>query len=167
MVLIDGKQVTEAKSMENSNDEEENLWIDILNQVQESSPNKLPSCKTLLVLGDNDSGKTATDRPSRILDQAIAPIAGYSDDGSDPCGVPAIHHLTDGAKSSGIVAVVQNHIRVAEFIHVDPTHAVPVYLKVGQRLSDGIHINSIGAASGYCGKDVMNLKFRGAAEGCG
>ncbi|XP_015918347.1 cytoplasmic dynein 1 light intermediate chain 2 [Parasteatoda tepidariorum] len=59
MVFLDGKQAADAKSAESSNEEEENLWIDILNQVQESSPNKLPSCKSLLVLGDNESGKTS------------------------------------------------------------------------------------------------------------
>ncbi|XP_035214284.1 cytoplasmic dynein 1 light intermediate chain 2-like isoform X1 [Stegodyphus dumicola] len=40
-------------------DDDKNLWLDILSQVQESSPTKLPSCKALLVLGDNESGKTS------------------------------------------------------------------------------------------------------------
>ncbi|KAL7300901.1 hypothetical protein TKK_0006453 [Trichogramma kaykai] len=37
---------------------EDNLWSHILAQVQAQSRNKLPSNKNLLVLGDNESGKT-------------------------------------------------------------------------------------------------------------
>ncbi|XP_023234140.1 cytoplasmic dynein 1 light intermediate chain 2-like isoform X1 [Centruroides sculpturatus] len=37
----------------------QNIWSTILSQVQASSPNKLPSNKLLLVLGDNESGKTS------------------------------------------------------------------------------------------------------------
>uniref|UniRef100_T1ISV7 Dynein light intermediate chain n=1 Tax=Strigamia maritima TaxID=126957 RepID=T1ISV7_STRMM len=40
------------------NDQEQNLWGSILTEVQASSTTKLPSCKVLLVLGDNESGKT-------------------------------------------------------------------------------------------------------------
>lgn len=36
----------------------QNIWSSILKQVQSSQPNKLPSQKSLLVLGDNDVGKT-------------------------------------------------------------------------------------------------------------
>ncbi|XP_077526589.1 dynein light intermediate chain [Haemaphysalis longicornis] len=39
-------------------DESQNIWSSILKQVQASLPNKLPSHKLLLVLGDNESGKT-------------------------------------------------------------------------------------------------------------
>lgn len=39
-------------------DESQNIWSSILKQVQESLPNKLPSHKLLLVMGDNESGKT-------------------------------------------------------------------------------------------------------------
>ncbi|CAK9814768.1 Cytoplasmic dynein 1 light intermediate chain 2 [Anthophora quadrimaculata] len=36
----------------------DNLWSSILTEVQNSSSNKLPSNKNILVLGDNESGKT-------------------------------------------------------------------------------------------------------------
>ncbi|XP_076321398.1 cytoplasmic dynein 1 light intermediate chain 2-like isoform X2 [Tachypleus tridentatus] len=36
-----------------------NIWSNLLTQVQASSPNKLPSGKLLLVLGDEGSGKTS------------------------------------------------------------------------------------------------------------
>ncbi|KAF5269240.1 hypothetical protein FQR65_LT02541 [Abscondita terminalis] len=38
--------------------EKENLWSSILNDVQNHGNTKLPSCKQILVLGDNESGKT-------------------------------------------------------------------------------------------------------------
>ncbi|XP_025832791.1 cytoplasmic dynein 1 light intermediate chain 2-like [Agrilus planipennis] len=38
--------------------EKENLWSSILNDVRDHGNNKLPSCKQVLVLGDNESGKT-------------------------------------------------------------------------------------------------------------
>ncbi|XP_058804730.1 cytoplasmic dynein 1 light intermediate chain 1 isoform X2 [Phymastichus coffea] len=37
---------------------DDNLWSSILAQVQNSNSNKLPSNKNILVLGDNESGKT-------------------------------------------------------------------------------------------------------------
>ena len=37
---------------------EGNLWASILGDVQKSSSTKLPACKNVLVLGDNESGKT-------------------------------------------------------------------------------------------------------------
>ncbi|ESO03306.1 hypothetical protein HELRODRAFT_185640 [Helobdella robusta] len=37
---------------------EDNLWVSILGEVLASSQNKLPTSKQLLVLGDNESGKT-------------------------------------------------------------------------------------------------------------
>ncbi|KAK2190337.1 hypothetical protein NP493_84g05025 [Ridgeia piscesae] len=43
---------------QNNEEEEENLWSTILGEVQSSSSTKLPSGKTLLVLGENESGKT-------------------------------------------------------------------------------------------------------------
>ncbi|XP_054164330.1 cytoplasmic dynein 1 light intermediate chain 2-like [Oppia nitens] len=39
--------------------EEQNIWSSILTQVQTSATNKLPSNKSIIVLGDNDSGKTS------------------------------------------------------------------------------------------------------------
>ncbi|CAG2167740.1 unnamed protein product [Oppiella nova] len=39
--------------------EEQNIWSSILTQVQTSASNKLPSNKAIVVLGDNDSGKTS------------------------------------------------------------------------------------------------------------
>ncbi|KAK4302662.1 hypothetical protein Pmani_025263 [Petrolisthes manimaculis] len=39
-------------------EEKENLWKKILGEVQSSERNKLPSNKSVLVLGDNESGKT-------------------------------------------------------------------------------------------------------------
>lgn len=52
-------KISNVDSKNEEKDEDENLWLDILSQVQESSSNKLPSCKHLLVLGDNESGKTS------------------------------------------------------------------------------------------------------------
>lgn len=56
---------TEATATQNQtdgttkeDDERQNIWSSILKQVQASLPNKLPSHKLLLVLGDNESGKT-------------------------------------------------------------------------------------------------------------
>ncbi|KAF2349071.1 Dynein family light intermediate chain [Trinorchestia longiramus] len=40
------------------NEENENVWTKILAEVQSTERNKLPSCKSLLVLGDSESGKT-------------------------------------------------------------------------------------------------------------
>lgn len=39
--------------------EERDIWSSILQQVQKTATNKLPSNKSILVLGDNDSGKTS------------------------------------------------------------------------------------------------------------
>ncbi|XP_054283012.1 cytoplasmic dynein 1 light intermediate chain 2 isoform X2 [Macrosteles quadrilineatus] len=39
-------------------EDKENLWTSILAEVQKKGNTKLPSCKQLLVLGDNESGKT-------------------------------------------------------------------------------------------------------------
>ncbi|KAK6185039.1 hypothetical protein SNE40_007361 [Patella caerulea] len=41
-----------------SSDESQNLWASILSEVQSSSASKLSNSRTVLVLGDNDSGKT-------------------------------------------------------------------------------------------------------------
>ncbi|XP_052231660.1 cytoplasmic dynein 1 light intermediate chain 2-like isoform X2 [Dreissena polymorpha] len=38
--------------------ESQNLWSTILSEVQSSSASKLPTSKSVIVLGDNDSGKT-------------------------------------------------------------------------------------------------------------
>ncbi|XP_001606117.1 cytoplasmic dynein 1 light intermediate chain 1 isoform X1 [Nasonia vitripennis] len=48
----------QAKKKDKSLENEDNLWSSILAQVQNSSNNKLPSNKNVLVLGDNESGKT-------------------------------------------------------------------------------------------------------------
>lgn len=40
------------------NDVQENLWTSILSEVQQQGSTKLPSCKNVLVLGNNESGKT-------------------------------------------------------------------------------------------------------------
>jgi dynein light intermediate chain 1 len=39
-------------------DDDQNLWANLLSEVQSRSSTKLPSSKSLLVLGDNESGKT-------------------------------------------------------------------------------------------------------------
>ncbi|XP_046578274.1 LOW QUALITY PROTEIN: cytoplasmic dynein 1 light intermediate chain 2-like [Haliotis rubra] len=41
-----------------STDDSQNLWAHILSEVQSSSASKLSSSRSVLVLGDNDSGKT-------------------------------------------------------------------------------------------------------------
>lgn len=48
-----------ANATVNNNVDEQNIWSSILQQVQKTSTNKLPSNKSILVLGDNDSGKTS------------------------------------------------------------------------------------------------------------
>lgn len=60
-VLVKMAQVREVMSAENNNKNEppkENLWAQILNDVQNHGNPKLPSCKQIVVLGDNESGKT-------------------------------------------------------------------------------------------------------------
>ncbi|XP_022240059.1 cytoplasmic dynein 1 light intermediate chain 2-like [Limulus polyphemus] len=52
---IDYFQIDESKN----ETEGESVWSTILSQVHASSPNKLPSCKLLLTLGDDESGKTS------------------------------------------------------------------------------------------------------------
>ncbi|BES88603.1 dynein light intermediate chain [Nesidiocoris tenuis] len=47
-----------SNSKKDSTDSEENLWTSILTEVQTKGSNKLPSNKQILVLGDNESGKT-------------------------------------------------------------------------------------------------------------
>ncbi|KAG8179940.1 hypothetical protein JTE90_025264 [Oedothorax gibbosus] len=60
MAFLGVKGNADVKSEENEEDSENaNLWLEILQEVQESSSHKLPSCKTLLVLGDNETGKTS------------------------------------------------------------------------------------------------------------
>lgn len=60
MALLGVKTNADVKLDEKLEDvDNANLWLEILQEVQESSSNKLPSCKTLLVLGDNESGKTS------------------------------------------------------------------------------------------------------------
>ncbi|GFY63408.1 cytoplasmic dynein 1 light intermediate chain 2 [Trichonephila inaurata madagascariensis] len=60
MALLGVKTNADVKLDEKFEDvDNANLWLEILQEVQESSSNKLPSCKTLLVLGDNESGKTS------------------------------------------------------------------------------------------------------------
>ncbi|RWS26890.1 cytoplasmic dynein 1 light intermediate chain 2-like protein [Leptotrombidium deliense] len=45
--------------MENGECNEEHVWLTILQQVQSSSSNKLPSNKAVLVCGENETGKTS------------------------------------------------------------------------------------------------------------
>ncbi|CAL1299190.1 unnamed protein product [Larinioides sclopetarius] len=60
MALLGVKSNADVKLEDKFEDADNaNLWLEILQEVQESSSNKLPSCKTLLVLGDNESGKTS------------------------------------------------------------------------------------------------------------
>lgn len=47
-----------SESPERDAAQKENLWSSILNDVQNHGNTKLPSCKQILVLGDNESGKT-------------------------------------------------------------------------------------------------------------
>ncbi|XP_055389678.1 cytoplasmic dynein 1 light intermediate chain 1 [Condylostylus longicornis] len=50
--------VTSSNKKKDAVDSKENLWSAILNEVQKQSSTKLPSNKSLLVLGDNATGKT-------------------------------------------------------------------------------------------------------------
>lgn len=47
------------ETSETSRDEGQNIWSSVLTQVETSSSNKLPSRKAVLVLGENESGKTS------------------------------------------------------------------------------------------------------------
>ncbi|XP_013786624.1 cytoplasmic dynein 1 light intermediate chain 2-like [Limulus polyphemus] len=60
MALV-GQGITGTAQLEESKDETDNqsVWSTILSQVQASSPNKLPSCKLVLIMGDDESGKTS------------------------------------------------------------------------------------------------------------
>lgn len=49
---------TESENANNDSATKENLWSSILNDVQNHSNPKLPSCKQIVVLGDNETGKT-------------------------------------------------------------------------------------------------------------
>ncbi|XP_063951050.1 cytoplasmic dynein 1 light intermediate chain 2-like isoform X1 [Lytechinus pictus] len=55
-----GKKSAKASSAERENDEDEsqNLWTSILSEVSSHSSSKLPSCKSILVLGEDETGKT-------------------------------------------------------------------------------------------------------------
>ncbi|CAL4063467.1 unnamed protein product, partial [Meganyctiphanes norvegica] len=57
MRLQSEKQV-QNRLLRESSGEKKSLWKKILGEVQSSERNKLPSCKSVLVLGDNESGKT-------------------------------------------------------------------------------------------------------------
>ncbi|XP_022238580.1 cytoplasmic dynein 1 light intermediate chain 2-like isoform X1 [Limulus polyphemus] len=56
-----GEKMTEPTQPNELKDEKEgiSIWSTILSQVQASSPNKLPSCKLVLILGDDECGKTS------------------------------------------------------------------------------------------------------------
>ncbi|XP_076332451.1 cytoplasmic dynein 1 light intermediate chain 2-like isoform X2 [Tachypleus tridentatus] len=56
-----GERTTDYFQIDQSKNktEGESVWSTILSQVHASSPNKLPSCKLLLTLGDDESGKTS------------------------------------------------------------------------------------------------------------
>ncbi|KAG5330390.1 DC1L2 protein, partial [Acromyrmex charruanus] len=54
MLQSNGFQTKKKEDVENK----DNLWSSILAEVQNSGNNKLPSNKNVLVLGDNESGKT-------------------------------------------------------------------------------------------------------------
>ncbi|PIK43564.1 putative cytoplasmic dynein 1 light intermediate chain 2 isoform X3 [Apostichopus japonicus] len=43
---------------ENEEDEQQNLWSSILSEVSSHTSSKLPTCKTVIVLGEDESGKT-------------------------------------------------------------------------------------------------------------
>ncbi|XP_013419825.1 cytoplasmic dynein 1 light intermediate chain 2 isoform X1 [Lingula anatina] len=59
MAPIGEKSAVDSVSGEKTDEEEgQNLWAVILSEVQSSSTSKLPACKSVLVLGDGESGKT-------------------------------------------------------------------------------------------------------------
>ncbi|XP_072013070.1 cytoplasmic dynein 1 light intermediate chain 2-like isoform X2 [Amphiura filiformis] len=58
MAPIGERSNANAGNMENAEDESQNLWTSILGEVSTHSTSKLPSCKSILVLGDDESGKT-------------------------------------------------------------------------------------------------------------
>ncbi|XP_011676218.1 cytoplasmic dynein 1 light intermediate chain 2 isoform X3 [Strongylocentrotus purpuratus] len=55
-----GEKSAKASSAEKENDDDEpqNLWTSILSEVSSHSSSKLPSCKSILVLGEDETGKT-------------------------------------------------------------------------------------------------------------
>ncbi|KAJ8041986.1 Cytoplasmic dynein 1 light intermediate chain 2 [Holothuria leucospilota] len=56
-----GQQSTVSQTgnaAENDEDEQQNLWSSILSEVSSHTSSKLPACKTVIVLGEDESGKT-------------------------------------------------------------------------------------------------------------
>lgn len=47
-----------GNAAENDEDEQQNLWSSILGEVTSHTSSKLPACKTVIVLGEDESGKT-------------------------------------------------------------------------------------------------------------
>ncbi|XP_046398402.1 cytoplasmic dynein 1 light intermediate chain 2 isoform X1 [Ischnura elegans] len=58
IVVKDELTGVSSKRKDGPPDSKENLWASILGEVQARASTKLPSCKSVLVLGDNESGKT-------------------------------------------------------------------------------------------------------------
>lgn len=51
-------KIKEMENLSSNENRDDNIWAQILSEVLESSQSKLPTSKSLLVLGDNESGKT-------------------------------------------------------------------------------------------------------------
>ncbi|XP_022914082.1 cytoplasmic dynein 1 light intermediate chain 2 [Onthophagus taurus] len=52
------QEVMSSQSSDNNKEESTNLWASILKDVQNHGNPKLPSCKQIVLLGDNETGKT-------------------------------------------------------------------------------------------------------------
>lgn len=59
MMVNHQSKMDNSKIDQQDTNNQQNIWSSILQQVQSSASNKLPSNKTILALGDNETGKTS------------------------------------------------------------------------------------------------------------
>lgn len=56
--MVPSQKLIKEENAKTDEDDKKNLWSQILNEVQEHGNPKLSPHKQILVLGDNESGKT-------------------------------------------------------------------------------------------------------------
>ncbi|XP_071785046.1 cytoplasmic dynein 1 light intermediate chain 2-like [Asterias amurensis] len=95
MAPIGGKSGARSADM-NGEGDQQNLWSSILGEVSSHSGSKLPSCKSILVFGEDESGKTTlisrlqgTDDPKKGhgLEYLYLDVQDEDQDDSTRCGV--------------------------------------------------------------------------------
>ncbi|XP_022083930.1 cytoplasmic dynein 1 light intermediate chain 1-like isoform X2 [Acanthaster planci] len=96
MAPVGEKSGARSSGMENGEDELQNLWSSILGEVSSHSGSKLPSCKNILVLGEDECGKTTlisrlqgADDPKKGhgLEYLYLDVQDEDQDDSTRCGV--------------------------------------------------------------------------------